>query len=200
MTTGLCAGRVVLVTHAGPGLGRSHALDVAQHGAQVLVNGGHAAAIAEEIVALGGEAVACDEDPADWLGAARLVDLAVSTFGRLDVLVNQPLSRRPGRVAVARHAAAHWRARARAGEHVQGRIVNTSAEPAARAGIVGLTVVEAGELARYGVTVNAIVLAGGERRISTLPVPEAAVVWLGSIFSGHVTGRVFAVSRGTMEA
>ncbi|MBO0517191.1 SDR family NAD(P)-dependent oxidoreductase, partial [Streptomyces beijiangensis] len=98
--TGLCEGRVVVVTGAGRGLGRAHALAFAAEGARVVVNdlgvgldgagasGGPADAVVEEIVALGGEAVAHGGDVATGAGAASLVAAAVDTYGRLDTLVN----------------------------------------------------------------------------------------------------------------
>lgn len=96
----LCQGRVVIVTGAGRGIGRSHALSFAREGAKVVVNdlgaavagGGSsiapADAVAAEIRGWGGQAVANTDDIADWQGAHRLVRTAVETFGGLDVLVN----------------------------------------------------------------------------------------------------------------
>lgn len=98
--TGLCEGRVVLVTGAGRGLGRAHALAYAAEGARVVVNdlgvgpdgsggsGGPAHEVVEEIRAAGGDAVAHGGDIATSEGAASLVRTALDTYGRLDALVN----------------------------------------------------------------------------------------------------------------
>ncbi|MFD4196412.1 SDR family oxidoreductase [Amycolatopsis thermoflava] len=96
----VCQDRVVIVTGAGRGIGRAHALAFAAEGARVVVNDvgvaldgsatgdGPAAQVVAEIEALGGEAVANTDDVADWTGARNLIGTAVERFGRLDVLVN----------------------------------------------------------------------------------------------------------------
>ena len=93
-------GRVAIVTGAGRGLGREHALLLAAHGARIVVNdrGGStdgqgadtsvAQAVVDEIVVAGGEAVANTDSVADWVGAQRLVEQAVESYGRLDILIN----------------------------------------------------------------------------------------------------------------
>ena len=98
--TRICEGRVAIVTGAGRGLGREHALELARQGAKVVVNDlgtsgageGASSGPAEEVVSLikemGGEAVANPDDVADFEGARRMVAQAVETFGALDVLVN----------------------------------------------------------------------------------------------------------------
>jgi NAD(P)-dependent dehydrogenase (short-subunit alcohol dehydrogenase family) len=97
---GICEGRVVVVTGAGRGIGRSHALAFAAEGAKVVVNDlgggvdgsgattGPAQDVVDEIRAMGGEAIANGDSVADFEGAGRLIATAVDTFGRLDVVVN----------------------------------------------------------------------------------------------------------------
>jgi NAD(P)-dependent dehydrogenase (short-subunit alcohol dehydrogenase family) len=154
----LCEGRICIVTGAGNGIGREHAKLLAAHGAKVVVNdlggsmdgtgasAGPAQAVADEIVAAGGEAVANTDDISDWDGAKRLVDQAIDTFGGLDVVINNAGILRDrmlvnmeeaewdavikvhlkGTFAPSRHAAAYWRDRAKAGEQNDARIINTT--------------------------------------------------------------------------
>ena len=96
----LCEGRVAIVTGAGRGIGREHALMLAAHGAKVVVNdlggdvdgtGGDlspAQQVVEEIKGMGGEAVANGDNVSSWEGAQRLINTAVETFGDLHVVVN----------------------------------------------------------------------------------------------------------------
>ena len=260
--TGICDGRVVIVTGAGRGIGRGHALEFARQGAKVVVNDigaeldgtgrsrSPAQEVVDDIVAAGGEAVVNGADVADWRGAQSLVSAALETYGRLDVVVNNAGIVRDrmlvscgedewdavirvhlkGHFAVARFAAQHWRARAKAGETVDARIVNTSsgagllgsvgqsAYSAAKAGIATLTLVQAAEMGRYGVTANAIAPSARTRMTETvfggtMAAPDDAeafdamapenvaplVVWLGSARSAHVSGRVFEVEGGKVS-
>ncbi|MEU3502429.1 SDR family oxidoreductase [Streptomyces hundungensis] len=257
--SGLCEGRVVIVTGAGRGLGRAHALAFAEQGARVVVNDlgvapdgagrsrGPAQSVVDEIRAAGGEAVAHDGDIATTEGAASLIATAVERFGALDTLVNNAGFLRDrmlvnldeddwdavmrvhlkGHFLPLKHAAAYWRAEAKAGREVAARVVNTSSGAgllgsvgqgnysAAKAGIVGLTLVAAAELGRYGVRVNAIAPSARTRMTETTfaaamaaPGEDAAfdamapenvsplVVWLGSAGSEGVTGRVFETEAG----
>ncbi|MDV6283652.1 SDR family oxidoreductase, partial [Rhodococcus jostii] len=179
----------------------------AAEGAKVVVNDigagvdgsatgeGPAERVVAEIVAAGGEAVVNGDDVADWAGAENLINTAIGTYGRLDVLVNNAGFLRDrmlvgmseqewdavvrvhlkGHFATLRHAAAYWRAEAKAGNPVDARIVNTSSGAglqgsigqgnyaAAKAGIAEMTIQAAAELKNYGVTVNAIAPAARTR-------------------------------------
>ncbi len=155
---GTLDGRVTIITGAGRGIGREHALYFASQGAKVVVNdlGGDihgdgadrapAQQVVDEIVALGGEAVANVDSVADFEGAKRLVDLAVETFGDLHVLVNNAGILRDrvlvnmteaewdavitvhlkGHFCPTRHAAAYWREQTKEGKEVRASIVHTS--------------------------------------------------------------------------
>lgn len=257
--TGICDGRVAIVTGAGRGIGREHALELARQGARVVVNdlgvandgrgsgGSPADEVVAEIRAFGGEAIASGEDVADFEATGALVRETVARWGRLDVVVNNAGFVRDkmfvnssvddwdavlrvhlrGHFCIARHAAAHWRDRSKAGERDGGRIINTtsgagllgsvgqSAYATAKAGIVGLTLVQAAELGRYGVTANAIAPAA-RTRMTEGPFAEAMkkpsegfdamdpanvapiVAWLASAEGAAVTGQVFEVSAGVI--
>ncbi len=256
----LCDGRVVIITGAGSGIGRAHAVEFARQGAKVVVNdlgvslageGGSAApadGVVEEIRDLGGEAVAHGADVADSDQVRDRVKTAVDRFGGLDVVVNNAGIVRDrmfvstsveewdavirvhlrGHFLVSRHAAAYWRQRSKSGEPVDARIINTSsgaglqgsvgqsAYSAAKAAIAALTLVQAAELGRYGVTANAIAPSARTRMTEEvfaemMKKPEEGfdamdpaniaplVVWLGSAESKDVTGRVFELAGGTIS-
>lgn len=250
---GICEGRVCIVTGAGRGIGREHALMLAAQGARLVVNDiggevdgsgrstGPAQDVVDEIVAAGGEAVVNGDDISTWDGSERLIAQAVDAFGRLDVVVNNAGILRDrmlanmteaewdaviavhlkGTFGPSRHAAAYWRERTKAGDTVDGRLINTSSPSgiygnvgqtnygAAKAGIAAFTVIAAKELARYGVTVNAIAPAALTRMTENLGMGQAddmtkamlsprwiapIVCWLASSESAEVTGRVFDVT------
>ena len=252
-------GKVAVVTGAGRGIGREHALALARAGAKIVVNdlgaslagegtdAGPAHDVVREIQALGGEAVADGENVADFAGAKRLIDGAVAAFGRLDVLVNNAGILRDrmlvnmdeqewdavievhlkGHFAPTRHAAAHWRERSKAGDQVNARVINTSSPSgvfgnvgqlnygAAKAGIVGFTLIAAQELQRYGVTVNAIAPNARTRMTEAafgeIPPPESGfdaadpannspiVVALCADEARDITGQVFFIYGGVVN-
>ncbi|MBS9376393.1 SDR family oxidoreductase [Rhodococcus sp. B50] len=155
---GLHDDRIVIVTGAGQGIGREHALEFARQGAKVVVNDlGSTDDTVAEIKAMGGEAVASNDDVSDWDAAGRLVASAVDTFGDLHVLVNNAGILRDkmfvnmdvgmwddvmrvhlrGTFCPTRHAVDYWRSKHKAGEPVSHpRIVNTSS-PSGLYGNVG---------------------------------------------------------------
>jgi NAD(P)-dependent dehydrogenase (short-subunit alcohol dehydrogenase family) len=211
---------------------------------------GPAGEVVDAIRGAGGEAIANGDDVADWDGAQRMVNAALEAFGDLHAVVNNAGFVRDrmfancgedewdavvrvhlkGHFCVSRWAAAHWRERAKAGEAVDARIVNTSsgagilgsvgqsAYSAAKGGIATLTLVQAAELGRYGVTANAIAPAARTRMtegvftemMAAPDEPEAfdamapenvspLVAWLVSRQSAHVTGRLFEVEGGKVS-
>jgi len=258
--SGICEGRVVIVTGAGRGIGRAHALAFAAEGAQVVVNdlgvandgaggpggsGGPADEVVAEIRAAGGEAIADGADVASFEAMGALVASTVERFGGLDVVVNNAGFVRDrmfvstseeewdaitrvhlkGHFCLSRHACEYWRGRSKAGDPVDARIINTSSGAglqgsigqsnysAAKGGIATLTLVQAAELGRYGITANAIAPAARTRMTEGVFADMAAptdgsfdenapenisplVVWLGSPESRDVTGRVFEVKGG----
>ncbi len=239
---GLCAGRSCVVTGAGRGIGREHALSLARQGASVVVDdvdGDEAERVARELRELGAQARASTEDASTWDGAERLVQTAIDAFGDLHALVcNAGILRDrtvvnmterewdevirvhlKGTFAPTHFAAEHWRAQAKAGRPVDGRVVCTSSVSgvfgnpgqanygAAKAGIAAFARIAAIELARYGVTVNALCPNALTRMTEGTVLPERpteeeqerwhprwnapVVTWLASAESRAVTGRVF---------
>jgi NAD(P)-dependent dehydrogenase (short-subunit alcohol dehydrogenase family) len=147
---GTLDGKVAIVTGAGRGLGRSHALLLASEGASVVVNdlGDDAKTVVDEIVTAGGTAIANGDSVADWAGAENMVRQAVEELGDLHILVNNAGVLRDkmsfnmdesdwdtviavhlkGHFAPSRHAATYWRDQAKQGKEAPRRIVNTSSE------------------------------------------------------------------------
>jgi NAD(P)-dependent dehydrogenase (short-subunit alcohol dehydrogenase family) len=246
----ICEGRVAVVTGAGRGLGREYALELARRGARVVVNdlgGGSdgtgsdesaAQLVVREITAAGGHAVASAHDISDWDSARALIELAVDTYGQLDVLVNNAgilrdrtivsMTEREwddvirvhlrGTFATSHFAAGHWRERSKSlGGGVDGRLINTTSASgiygsfgqgnygAAKAGIASLTIIASMELARYGVTANAIA-PEAKTRLTEAVMPDGVeadpahvapvVAWLASTQSSDVTGRVLDTGNG----
>jgi len=257
MSNRLCEGRVAIVTGAGRGIGREHALSLASQGAKVVVNdlGGNidgsggdqspAQQVVDEIKGMGGEAVANGDNVASWEGAQRLINTAIETFGDLHAVVNNAGILRDrvlinmteeewdaviavhlkGTFGPSRWAATYWREQSKAGKPVDGRIINTTSVSgiygnpgqtnygAAKAGIAAFTNIAALELARYGVTVNAVAPVALTRMTEGLgPAPETdeeremrsprwiapIVTWLASAESAGVTGNVFEASGQTL--
>src|SRR5438034_826861 len=253
------SGKVAIVTGAGRGIGRSHALALAAAGAKVVVNdlgagvagegsdATPAQQVVEEIKAAGGDAIANGENIADFAGAERMIQQAIDEFGRLDILVNNAGILRDrmlvnmtedewdaviavhlkGHFAPTRHAAAHWRERAKAGEEVRGRVINTSSPSgvfgnvgqanygAAKAGIAGFTLIVAQELQRYGVTVNCLApnartrmtedvfdMGGPSEGFDPLDPSNMSplVVALSADEAQNITGQVFHVWGGAINA
>lgn len=258
LPTRICSGRVAIVTGAGRGIGREHALELARQGARVVVNdigagldGSSAENPAHEVVEAAasedGEAIVNCDDISTWSGAKSLIDSTIRAFGAVDVVVNNAGILRDrmlvnmsedewdavirvhlkGTAAVSHWAISHWRDRVKAGHEVDARIINTTSSSglygnpgqsnygAAKAAIAGLTIIAAKEVARYGVTVNAIAPSArtrmtenlaNSRSSTTVPAGEfdraapanvsPLVAWLASPLSRAVTGRVFNVMGG----
>lgn len=248
----ICAGRTVIITGAGGGLGRAYALAFAAEGANVVVNDIRQAAaedVVGEIRAAGGQAIANADDITTLATAQRIVDAALAAFGEVHVLVNNAgilrdrmflsLSEEDwdlvmqvhlkGHFCLANILARRWRDQAKAGQPVDARIINTSSGAglqgsvgqsnysAAKGGVAALTLVQAAELARYGITANALAPAARTAMTESamaevVKKPEDGsfdlwaaenvaplVVWLGSAQSRHVTGQVFESQGGRIS-
>jgi NAD(P)-dependent dehydrogenase (short-subunit alcohol dehydrogenase family) len=190
---GLLDGKVVVITGAGRGLGRAEALLFASEGAKVVINdlgggadgSGGASAPADEVVAeikkMGGEAAANYDSVATWKGGEGIINTAVQSFGRIDVLVNNAgilrdrmvfnMSEDEWDIIQKVHLYGHFYCTRAATAHMRqqryGRIINTSSQAglgnmgqanysAAKEGIVGFTRTVAMDMAKYGVTCNCI--------------------------------------------
>jgi NAD(P)-dependent dehydrogenase (short-subunit alcohol dehydrogenase family) len=203
-------GRVAVVTGAGGGLGRSHALLLASRGAKVVVNdlGGSrdgtgagsemADQVVQEIIDAGGEAVANYDSVAEWAGGQAIVQTAIDTWGRCDIVVNNAGILRDvtfakmeeaqldlvikvhlyGGFHVTKAAWPHMR------ENNYGRVINTTSGSglygnfgqsnysAAKLGLVGLTRTLALEGAKYNITANVIAPVAASRMTEDVMPPQ----------------------------
>jgi NAD(P)-dependent dehydrogenase (short-subunit alcohol dehydrogenase family) len=249
---GICNNRTIIVTGAGAGLGRGYAMAIAAEGGNVVVNDikrEAADAVVAEIKAAGGKAVANSDDITSMAGAENIVKTAVDNFGDAHGVVNNAgvvrdrmfasMSEEEWDTVVRVHLKGHfciantlvkrWRDQVKAGQKVEGRIINTSSGAglqgnigqsnysAAKAGIASLTLVQAAELGRYGVTANALAPAARTGMTegpfgAMMKKPEDGsfdhyapenvaplVVWLCSPLSAHVSGKVFEVEGGKLS-
>ena len=207
MKSGIAKDKVVLVTGAGGGIGREFALALGREGAKVVVNdlgasldgvgtnNERAQSVVDEIKAAGGEAIANGESVADWDAAARMVQLAVDTYGRIDCVINNAgilrdrfffnMSKEDwhqvidvhlhGAFYVSRAAATHFKAQ-QSGSYVH--MVSTSGlignlaqanYSAAKLGIAALSKSIAMDMAKFNVRSNCISPFAWSRMISSIP-------------------------------
>ncbi|NCG37640.1 MAG: SDR family NAD(P)-dependent oxidoreductase [Actinobacteria bacterium] len=250
---GILDGKVALVTGAGRGIGREHALMMASEGARVVVNdlGGDAAGgggdttpaqeTVADIEAMGGEAVVNGGNVAKFDEAGAMVQQAIDTYGDINIVVNNAGILRDrmlfsmseddwdavigvhlkGTFGPSQHAATYWREKAKAGEDVYGRIINTASPSgiygnvgqtnygAAKAGIAAFSIIAAQELVQYGVTVNCLAPTAWSRMTAPLMGGDDApddlkeqisprwiaviTAWLASPEAANVTGRCFDI-------
>ncbi len=255
---GLLDGRVVLVTGGGRGLGRAHCLELASHGATVVVNdvgagvGGEGAddSPADEVAQLirdaGGTALVDHTSVSDFAGVGALIQRIVAECDALDAVVNNAGILRDrmltsmseeefdaviavhlkGTWSVTRHACSYWREQMKAGTPRAARIVNTTSGAGlfgnigqtnyapAKAGIAALTICTAMEMARNGVTANAISPIARTRMTAGIgsfdegvtdgfdPLDPATTspvaAWLCSEQSGWMSGQVLRVDGDTV--
>ena len=197
----LLEGKVAVITGSGRGIGREEALLMAKHGAKIVVNdlGAHfdgsgqatsspAQEVVTEIKKMGGDAVANGESVSDFKGAKRIIECAVDTFGKLNIVVNNAGILRDrmifnmaeedwdaviavhlkGSFNMARHACEYWREEHKKGNLLNGRIINTASDAgllgnlgqgnygSAKAALAAMAIIIDKEMAKYGVTANAI--------------------------------------------
>ncbi|MDL9936461.1 SDR family oxidoreductase [Gordonia sp. ABSL1-1] len=214
-------GRVAIVTGAGQGIGRSHALAFAADGAKVVVNdyaADSANAVVEEITAAGGQAVAAVGDVADWADGGALVQTALDTFGGLDILVNNAGFVRDrmllslgedewdsvvrvhlkGHFVTLRHAGAYWRGEAKAGRARQARIVNTSSG-AGLFGSVGQGNYVAAKAGILGLTIQAAAELGGYG-VTVNAIAPAARTQMTMGAGGEMAEQMAAPADGSFDA
>ncbi len=235
----------MIVTGAGRGIGRGEAIEAARQGAAVVVNELDeqvGRAVVEEIVAAGGRAVADTGDVSDEAAAEALVRRAVDEFGQLDALVNNAGILRDrtlvkmtpqewdavirvhlrGHYAPTHAACGYWRESGRPGHVVctastSGLLGNfgQSNYGAAKAGIAAFSTIVAMEMARYGVTCNAIAPAARTRMTESAygQIPTGGdgfdfwhpdnvapmVAFLCSDAAAHISGKVFGVQGDSVE-
>ena len=262
---GLLEGKVAVITGSGRGIGREEALLMAKEGAKIVVNdlGAHfdgsgqatgtpAQDVVAEIKKMGGDAVANGESVSDFKGAKRIVECAVDTFGKLNIVVNNAGILRDrmifnmgeedwdaviavhlkGSFNMARHACEYWREEHKKGNILNGRIINTASDAgllgnlgqsnygSAKAALAAMAIIIDKEMAKYGVTANAIApIARTRLTVDATPSTAAImgrqveagefdpfapehisplVAWLASDDAKDVHGEIFRVGAGTV--
>jgi NAD(P)-dependent dehydrogenase (short-subunit alcohol dehydrogenase family) len=261
----LLEGKVAVITGSGRGIGKEEALLMASLGAKIVVNdlGAHfdgsgqptgtpAQDVVAEIKKLGGEAIANGESVTDFKGAKRIIECAIDTFGKLNIVVNNAGILRDrmifnmgeedwdaviavhlkGSFNMARHACEYWREEHKKGNILNGRIINTSSDAgllgnvgqsnygSAKAALAGMAIIIDKEMAKYGVTANAIAPIA-RTRLTVDATPSTAAImsrqvgegefdafapqhispliaWLASDDAKDVHGEVFRVGAGTV--
>lgn len=247
-----CKDRTVIVTGAGGGLGRAYAVALCAEGANVVVNDINettANETVELIKSAGGKAITNLDDITNYESAHGIVKAAIDEFGELHAVVNNAGNNRDrmftslseddwdqvirvhlkGHFCISSHASKYWRAKSKAGEAVNARIINTSSGAglqgsvgqtnysAAKGGILTLTLNQSAELARYGITANAVAPQGRTGMTEDvfadmMKIPEDGsfdkfdpanvaplIVYLVSEKSMHVTGHCFESFGGKLS-